>query len=41
MDDCPGHILESTTEIEMKLGLWIDSSDGKGSAPNRYSYLVY
>ena len=32
MDACPGHILESTKEIEMKLGLQIDDSDMKGSA---------
>jgi len=36
MDACPGHsIMESTKEIEMKLGLYIDSSEGKRSAPER------
>ena len=32
MDACPGHILESTKEIEMKLGLQIDDSERNGSA---------
>jgi len=32
MDACPDHILESTKEIEMKLGLKIDESRRKGSA---------
>ena len=41
MDACPGHILESTKEIEMKLGLQIDDSDMKGSAQEPYSYPVY
>jgi len=27
--------MESTKEIEMKLGLYIDSSEGKRSAPER------
>jgi len=31
MDACPGHILESTKEIEIKLGLQIDESERKGS----------
>ena len=35
MDACPGHIMESIKEIEMKLGLQIDNSEGKGSAPKR------
>ena len=29
-------VLESTKEIEMELGLYIDSSEGKGSAPTRF-----
>jgi len=29
MDACPGHILESTKDIEMKLGLYIDVSERK------------
>ena len=41
MDAFPGHFLESTKVIDIKLGLQIDSSEGKGSAPKRYSYLVY
>jgi len=28
---CPGHILETTKGIEMKLGLSIDGSERKGS----------
>ena len=42
MDACPGHILESTKEIETKLGLQIDSSEGKGSAPKTIilSYML-
>jgi len=34
MDACPGHILKSTGTkgIEMKLGLYIGGSQGKGSA---------
>ena len=31
MDACPGHILESTKEIQMKRGLQIDDSERKGS----------
>jgi len=31
MDVCPGHIVESTKRIEMKLGLYIDSSERKFS----------
>ena len=30
MDACPGNILESTKEIETKLGLLIDDSERKG-----------
>jgi len=30
MDACPGHILESTKGIEMKLGLYIDDNQRKG-----------
>ena len=42
MDACPCHILESTKEIEMKLGLQIDCSEGKGSAPKTIilSYIL-
>jgi len=29
MDACPGHILESTKEIEMKLGTYIDVDERK------------
>jgi len=32
MDACLGHILESTKDIVMKLGLWIDGSERKGIA---------
>ena len=32
MDVCPGHILESTKGIKMKLGSQIDGSEMKGSA---------
>ena len=32
MVGCPGHILESTKGIEVKLGLQIDGSEWKGSA---------
>ena len=32
MDACLCHILESTKDIVMKLGLWIDGSERKGSA---------
>ena len=32
MDACPGHISNSTKEIEMKLGLQIDDSERMGSA---------
>jgi len=41
MDACPGHILESTKEIEMKLGLYIDDSERKGSGQEPYSYLTF
>ena len=32
MNACPGHIMESTKEIEMKLCLQINDSNRKGSA---------
>jgi len=32
MDGCPGHFLESTKEIEMKLSLKIDDIKRKGCA---------
>jgi len=32
MDACPGHTLECTKEIEMKLSLYIDELERKGSA---------
>ena len=39
MDACPGHILESTQGILMKLGLQIDSSEGKGNARTKMIIL--
>ena len=40
IDACPGHILESTQGIEMKLGLLINGSERKGLVQEPESYPV-
>ena len=41
MDPCLGHVLESTKELEMKLGLYIDSIEGKGKCNNNDNLILY
>jgi len=41
MDACPGHILESTKEIEIKLGPYIDVNERKCRRQEPYSYLTF
>jgi len=41
MDLCPGHILESTQGIEIKLGTYIDVNKRKCRRQEPYSYLTF
>jgi len=41
IDACPGHILESTEGIEIKLGTYIDVNKRKCRKQEPYSYLTF
>ena len=40
-DACPGHILESTKEIEIKIGTYIDVNERKYRRQEPQSYLIF